>query len=534
MDIPNPQFVSELDPKKKATTLHRENETPTLRIGELRKRWTPLPIAFAFSIFVFAISLGGSAAAQQSKRLSDNDLLHAIEGEFQFNDSLSPDTMDATVQSGVVTLTGEVPTLLAQRQAERIVGSLRGVRAVINELTVFPTGMSNEELASSVQKALQNRATSRFSQLSTRVDKDGLVIVDGKISSVANRQLLETLIADVRGVTGIQDNTVVTEALSSRSPDEIRAEIARRYELSPFLDESQIEISIIGRRVQLTGSVGSVNERTLANRLAWIGGVDSVDDSGLLVDVARSLKARGKKFQSLKNDLQITKDVTDAILYNPRVRSSNIQISSKLAGVTLRGTVTSLDAKRAAEETAEGTLGVRRVINNLKVKMLDWPGDEAITKAAEAALDRDARLSGLDLQTSSHFGKLYADGRVNSQRDRERVAYVLANVAGVRAVVNRVTLASDWNEKPDSEIFEDTQVRLRWSPHLDPDAIIIDVEDGIVTLTGTVDTWQDKAAAKRHAQQGGARKVKNLLRVRQGRNLPDGIASMQLQGVETS
>jgi hypothetical protein len=65
----------------------------------------------------------------------------------------------------------------------------------------------------------------------------------------------------------------------------------------------------------------------------------------------------------------------------------------RLAAVSLLGNVSSLAAKRAPEHDAENTLGVRRVINHLKVKVADWPGDAAVTQRTQQALARDAHLA---------------------------------------------------------------------------------------------------------------------------------------------
>jgi osmotically-inducible protein OsmY len=70
------------------------------------------------------------------------------------------------------------------------------------------------------------------------------------------------------------------------------------------------------------------------------------------------------------------------------------------------------------------------------------------------------------------------------------------------------------NEKADEDIREDTMRSLNWSPLLDADDITLTVDNGIVTLEGTVDTWQDRKSAGHHAGRAGARSVKNKLKVR--------------------
>ena len=56
--------------------------------------------------------------------------------------------------------------------------------------------------------------------------------------------------------------------------------------------------------------------------------------------------------------------------------------------------------------------------------------------------------------------------------------------------------------------------RLYWSPFLDADQITMTVDDGVVTLRGTVDSWQERKTAGRQVYQAGARRVINELDVR--------------------
>jgi osmotically-inducible protein OsmY len=55
--------------------------------------------------------------------------------------------------------------------------------------------------------------------------------------------------------------------------------------------------------------------------------------------------------------------------------------------------------------------------------------------------------------------------------------------------------------KDDLEIETDVREEIRWTPDIDGDGIVVAVDDGIVTLSGTVPTYRDRmqaeAAAKR-------------------------------------
>jgi osmotically-inducible protein OsmY len=217
--------------------------------------------------------------------------------------------------------------------------------------------------------------------------------------------------------------------------------------------------------------------------------VRRVDGSKLEIQWWLDRERRRDKFTVLRNDVQLQRAVQDTLLYDPRVRGAKVEVRVRQAAVSLLGNVSSLAAKRAAEHDAENTLGVRRVINYVKVKVSDWPGDPAVTQRAQHALARDSFLADCELQAASHFEKVYLRGEVNTHFEKERAEVVVANVPGALDVVNRITVAARWQPKPDDAIEEDAARRLHWSPFLDADQMTMTVDDGVVTLRGTVDSW---------------------------------------------
>ena len=384
--------------------------------------------------------------------------------------------------------------------------------AVVDRTRVLTDRKGGAQLAADVQAALRADPVVETSEIDVAV-AEGRVTLTGKVDSFAQRQLAAAAVAGVSGVVAIDDR-ITTVPKADRPNDEIRAEISRRFELNPFLAEGLIRIDVSDGAVRLSGVVGSVNERDIAGSLAWVVGVRDVDTRDVEVKWWLQHERRRDKFLVLRNDVELQRAVQDALLYDPYVRRNEIEVRVRLGAVSLIGNVSSLTAKHAAERDAKNTLGVRRVINNLKVKATGRPNDLEITKRANEALARDVHLQDYELRTSSHFGTVYLTGDVNSQFDKQRAETIVANVLDVAEVVNRLTVDAPWSPKEDDEIREDIDRRLRFSPVLDAKQIRLSVDDGVVTLSGTVDTWHERAAAGRHAYQGGARRVANELEVR--------------------
>lgn len=64
--------------------------------------------------------------------------------------------------------------------------------------------------------------------------------------------------------------------------------------------------------------------------------------------------------------------------------------------------------------------------------------------------------------------------------------------------------------RSDVEIQQDVLAELKWDPEVEPTEVGVEVDDGVVTLTGTVDSYWKKWAAERAAMRvDGVRAVAN-------------------------
>lgn len=483
----------------------------TFRSRSYGNRW-PDHLLILSLLVSLAVAVRIDAAEPAKPSFSDNDIFEAIEAEVRSAEAVSADLMDVEVNAGVVTLSGKAFTLFGKRRAVRLVGSLKGVRAIVDRVEVLPAGRSDEQIFADVQAALRDDPVADHQEIAVRVGQ-GRVTLEGTVDSYAEKRLAETAVAAVRGVTEIENRITILKP-EIRSDDEIKPEILRRFELNPYLAGGLIQVDVTRGSVKLSGNVGSLNEKSIAQFLSWVPGVSSVDASQLKVNPAQARERRRDKFSILRNDVQLERAVRDALLYDPRVKGQKIEVRVRQGVVSLLGKVSSLAAKRSAQLDAINTLGVRRVINQLKVQASEWPGDPAVTTRAQEALTRDAYLSGLNLKASSHFGKVYLRGEANTQFEKQRAEDVVANVSGVLDAVNRITVDARWTPKSDEEIREDFQRRLRWSPVLETADVAADVSRGAMTLRGTVNSWHERKAAFRLAYQSGARRVTNNIDVR--------------------
>ena len=76
--------------------------------------------------------------------------------------------------------------------------------------------------------------------------------------------------------------------------------------------------------------------------------------------------------------------------------------------------------------------------------------------------------------------------------------------------------------RADIDIQQDVLEELRWDPQVKPTEVGVEVDDGVVTLTGTVDNYMKKWAAERAALRvAGVRAVANDVTVKTGATRTD-------------
>jgi osmotically-inducible protein OsmY len=171
------------------------------------------------------------------------------------------------------------------------------------------------------------------------------------------------------------------------------------------------------------------------------------------------------------------------------------------------------------------------------------PSDRTIADYVEDAIGRDPYLERYQVDVTVVDGEVYLYGEVDSTYEKAHADDVAARQVGVTAVHNYLDINDpvdvvydydpyvdrwsiydyDWyspsvdtTTESDWEILEEINDELWWSPFVDSDAVTVTVDDGVATLTGTVDTWNEREAATENAYEGGAIAVDNDLAVEYG------------------
>ena len=482
--------------------------------------------------------LWASLALAAEHEITDQAVTDAVEDQILMDHAVPLTGIHVNTVNGIVNLSGTVTNALAQERAARIAETVKGVRAVVNRLEVDPVvEISDDTIRRNVENALlYNPATSSY-EIDVTVT-DGTVTLAGTVDSWQEQELAKKEARGVQGVTNVID--AINVDYETERPDfEIQAEIQQALRWDILIDDALIDVQVDDGAVTLEGTVGSAAEKTRAMRTAWIAGVSSMDAEGLEVARwARDEDLREDKFV-VKPDEEVEAAIEEALLYDPRVLSTNVTPEVSLGTATLRGEVASVLARRAAADTASNTVGVTRVRNRLRVSPLHTPPDQEIEENVRAALARDPYVDRFDVTVNVINGTAYLYGTVDSYFEKAQADDVAARAMGVVAVDNNLTVRRahrpyaedpyldgwytfdyDWHDyeprrtkRPDSEIEEDIESQLWWSPFVSADDVNVTVEDGTAILTGTVGSWSEYRAARKNAFDGGAVWVVNNLQV---------------------
>jgi osmotically-inducible protein OsmY len=343
------------------------------------------------------------------------------------------------------------------------------------------------------------------------------------VDSWQEEQLCVLVSKGVIGVKAVKSDINVSQ--KSKRPDgEIKADIDRRLAYDVWIDEALIDVKVLHGKVILSGTAGSLAEKTRAFRNAWVAGVSSVEDKDLVVDWSRSRQLRPTaENYPVKSDKEIQQAIKEAFSYDPRISPFDLIVSVDNGVVTLSGRVNNLKAKQVAEQDANNTVGVWMVKNHIKVRPTIGPhtspkpdADADLAKKIRFALVRNPYMHQHEIGVTVNNQMVMLDGTVNSNLEKAKAEDVVSKVKGVAAVTNNLQVRKTWTPKDDWEIKENIEDELWWSPFVDENDVSVSVSDGVATLVGRVDTLRQRRVATENAYEGGAKYVRNQLKVRQG------------------
>lgn len=469
--------------------------------------------------------------------ISNDAIENAVLDELMFDPAVPVYRIDVTCTDGIVTLDGTVTNLLAKERALRITETVRGVRSVINRIQVSViTPKEDGYLRKEIFQALTENPATELYKINLSVDS-GHITVRGRLGSIREKKLVETVIKSISGVKSIENNIDLITT-DDRSDKNIRSEITQGLRWNALVDHEFIKVKVKNGTVWLSGVVGSAAEKRQAVISTWVSGVQHVDTSDLDIRYWAKDPMRKKEKYTAKSDAELKEAVIAALEMDPRVAEADLSVSVFDGIVTLKGRVDNLQSRRAAVQDARNTAGVGIVKNHLKVKLpLVTINDVKLEQKIENAFNRDAYVNSYEISVDVNNGVADLFGRVDTYFEKVRAEDVASIIRGIYSVNNNIMVQKGWfpyyynpfvdvnhhkdydwysfknrdKKKSDWEIRRSIQNELWWSPFVDADQVTVEVDDGKATLTGTVDSMMEVEAATENALEGGAISVDNDL-----------------------
>lgn len=137
--------------------------------------------------------------------------------------------------------------------------------------------------------------------------------------------------------------------------------------------------------------------------------------------------------------------------------------------------------------------------------------DQQLAHAILRSLHKDPIMEMHHMTATVTGGRVYFGGTVHSSVERQRAEEIARETEGITGVVNNLTVEAPKFWRMDMTIREVVEAELARSLYVDRARIRITVDDGIVLLTGFVDSNEERRVATDLAYDAGAQLVVNKL-----------------------
>jgi osmotically-inducible protein OsmY len=303
---------------------------------------------------------------------------------------------------------------------------------------------SDMALSTSVQAKYYGDDTLRADRIDVAVE-NGVVTLRGTVASDAAKQRAASLASSVEGVSNVQNELTVSTAPAATAetraeppaatattgggrddsdPSWITTKIQAQYFMSPEIKPWNIDVTTMrGGVVTVAGLVESEEDKSEALRIAReTDGVTRVEDQ---LRVKRN--ESGAYAEPMVSDAWVTSKIQVKYFLDGLVKLRNIDVDTRSNIVTLTGAVGTESERRRAVALARSTDGVREVIDKLRVDPAVRTGDRAEQIPGVQPLPRPDPWVTMKIQ-SQYFLDPAVKGHKIDVTTREGVVTLTGNV----------------------------------------------------------------------------------------------------------
>ncbi|MDT7043728.1 BON domain-containing protein [Candidatus Nitronereus thalassa] len=308
-------------------------------------------------------------------------------------------------------------------------------------------------------------------------------------------------------------NNALAERMEQLDDNKITKAVEKAFSVDPSVPGHLIDVTTKKGVVALSGKAPHLRGKMRATSVAeTIRGVQAVVNTVTIKNLGLS-------------DEHIRQNVEEVLSHDPATEKYDLEVQVQNKTATLSGSVNSWAAGNLAEKIASGARGVHEVVNNIEVSYEGKRSDGQIADEIQKRLQTDVWINADGLDVSVRDGRVWLSGVVGSASEKRR-ARNNAYVMGVKSVDDSQLFVKWWAKGnmrrtktfdmlSDDTIKEHVQLALAYDPRVFWFSIDIAVEDGVVTLQGTVDNLNAKHSAQETARHTrGVLWVNNYLKVR--------------------
>jgi hyperosmotically inducible periplasmic protein len=163
------------------------------------------------SFIALSAALVISLAGCERRSASDTTVTTAVKNKLAADPTTSVAKIDVDTSNGVVTLSGNVPTVAEKAEAERLARNTQGVTQVINNISVERAEGANGGMLSDT--AILTSIKSQFATngiFGTNVDvKNGEVTITGEVDNALEKSKAEEIARKTSGVKSVKNQLTI-------------------------------------------------------------------------------------------------------------------------------------------------------------------------------------------------------------------------------------------------------------------------------------------------------------------------------------
>ncbi len=331
-----------------------------------------------------------------------------------------------------------------------------------------------ESIESLVSDAVANDALLKRQQL-TATSRNGIVTLSGQADSLTAKRRASDVAKHVRGVRSVVNQILVKH--HGLDDETVAACVRRALTVDPVTEKAEIATTVDAGEVGLAGSVSSLTEKQIAERVV-----------GDVLGVTNVVNQLTVKLEKRRSDIELQPEIQRLIDNAVLLGDSKIDVAVEQGKVTLSGTVDSawqqdkllfLAGVRGVSMVTLDNVAVRGDTDNFRSERATDRDDQSIQKTIQLAFHSDPLVLSFtdDIEVKVDQGLVTLTGSVSRVRAKRAAESIAKNTVGVRSVNNQLKVAWNDDKVSDDDIIREAQAAIKRSPYLERHEIRVHCHD---------------------------------------------------------